>query len=154
MASVGFGGTAADTFERGAPYLVRGAADLVPTTQLLDEYRGMILCTIRNFHDVEPLVAKSLGGNGYSLSQYGTLLGFGAGNPFVYPDNLPRVNASGGPDGRPGCWQKITPELYPAPYLVTDTGFNLAPYNHVELGAPIFVDYVWGRQLGEYTINP
>jgi phospholipid/cholesterol/gamma-HCH transport system substrate-binding protein len=154
MAAVGFGSTAADTFERAGPYLVRSAADLVPTTKLLDDYRGMIFCTIRNYAEVGPLIARSLGGNGYSLAQYGTLLGFGAGNPFVYPDNLPRVNAHGGPEGRPGCWQKVTRELYPAPYLVMDTGFDLAPYNHIELGQPIANDYVWGRQVGEQTINP
>jgi phospholipid/cholesterol/gamma-HCH transport system substrate-binding protein len=154
MAAVGFGSTAADTFERAGPYLMRSAADLVPTTKLLDDYRGMILCTIRNYSEVGPLIARSLGGNGYSLAQYGTLLGFGAGNPFVYPDNLPRVNARGGPEGRPGCWQKVTRDLYPAPYLVMDTGFDLAPYNHVELGQPIANDYVWGRQVGEQTINP
>jgi phospholipid/cholesterol/gamma-HCH transport system substrate-binding protein len=112
------------------------------------------LCTIRNYSQVGPLIARSLGGNGYSLAQYGTLLGFGAGNPFVYPDNLPRINARGGPEGRPGCWQKVTRHLYPAPYLVMDTGFDLAPYNHVELGQPIANDYVWGRQVGEQTINP
>ncbi|WP_319455101.1 MULTISPECIES: MCE family protein [unclassified Mycobacterium] len=154
MAAVGFGNTAADSIERGGPYLVRGAADLVPTTKLLDDYRGMILCTTRNFHDVQPLVARTLGGNGYSLNQYGTILGFGAPNAYVYPDNLPRVNAHGGPEGRPGCWQKVTPELYPFPYLVMDTGINIAPYNHVELGSPMFIDYVWGRQVGENTINP
>lgn len=154
MAAVGFGNTAEDILERAAPYLVRGAADLVPTTKLLDDYRGMILCTTRNYHDVQPLVAKSLGGNGYSLAQYGTILNFGAGNPYVYPDNLPRINAHGGPEGRPGCWQKVTKDLWPMPYLVMDTGFNLAPYNHWELGMPIAVDYVWGRQVGEYTINP
>ena len=154
MAAVGFGSTAADGFERAGPYLVRGASDLVPTTKLLDDYRAMILCTTRNYHDVQPLVAKTLGGNGYSLAQYGTILGFGAPNAYVYPDNLPRINARGGPEGRPGCWQKVTPELYPFPYLVMDTGFNMAPYNHVELGSPMFIDYVWGRQVGEYTINP
>ncbi|MDT5391244.1 MAG: phospholipid/cholesterol/gamma-HCH transport system substrate-binding protein [Mycobacterium sp.] len=154
MAAVGFGSTAADTFERAGPYLVRSAADLVPTTKLLDDYRGMVLCTIRNYSEVGPLIARSLGGNGYSLAQYGTLLGFGAGNPFVYPDNLPRINARGGPEGRPGCWQKVTRDLYPAPYLVMDTGFDLAPYNHIELGQPIANDYVWGRQVGEQTINP
>jgi phospholipid/cholesterol/gamma-HCH transport system substrate-binding protein len=154
MAAVGFGSTAADTFERAGPYLVRSAADLVPTTKLLDDYRGMILCTVRNYSEVGPLIAWSLGGNGYSLAQYGTLLGLGAGNPFVYPDNLPRINAHGGPEGRPGCWQKVTRDLYPAPYLVMDTGFDLAPYNHVELGQPIANDYVWGRQVGELTINP
>jgi phospholipid/cholesterol/gamma-HCH transport system substrate-binding protein len=78
----------------------------------------------------------------------------GAPNPYAYPENLPRVNARGGPGGRPGCWQTITRELWPAPYLVMDTGASLAPYNHLELGQPMFSEYVWGRQLGENTINP
>jgi DNA-binding NarL/FixJ family response regulator len=55
------------------------------------------------------------------------------GNPYVYPDNLPRVNARGGPEGRPGCWQPITRDLWPAPYLVMDTGASIAPYNHFGL---------------------
>ena len=67
MASVGFGNTGGDVFERGGPYLVRGAQDLIPTSQLLDTYSPELLCTIRNFHDVAPKVAASLGGNGYSL---------------------------------------------------------------------------------------
>ena len=72
----------------------------------------------------------------------------------MYPDNLPRVNAKGGPEGRPGCWQKVTRDLFPAPYLVMDTGASTAPYNHLELGQPIAIEYVWGRQIGENTINP
>jgi phospholipid/cholesterol/gamma-HCH transport system substrate-binding protein len=154
MAAVGFGNTAEEPLQRATPYLIRSMSDFVPTTRLLDDYRGMLFCTARNYAEVGPLIARSLGGNGYSLSQYGTLLGLGAGNPFIYPDNLPRVNAHGGPEGRPGCWQKVTKDLYPFPYLVMDTGFNLAPYNHTEIGQPLFVDHVWGRQLGEYTINP
>ena len=155
IAAVGFAGTTSDILERGGPYLLRGAADLVPTSRLLDDYRAMIFCTIRNYHDVAPELDRALGGdNGYSLSAAGTPSSIGAGNVYVYPDNLPRVNAKGGPEGRPGCWQKITRELWPAPYLVMDTGLSVAPYNHVELGSPIFVDYVWGRQIGEPTINP
>jgi phospholipid/cholesterol/gamma-HCH transport system substrate-binding protein len=153
MAALGFADSAADSFERGGPYLVRGAEDLVPTTKLLDDYPGMMFCTIRNFHDIEPRVHDAFGSNGYSLATAsGTIAG--AGNPYVYPDNLPRVNARGGPEGRPGCWQKITRELWPAPYLVMDTGASIAPYNHFELGQPLMVEYVWGRQVGEYTINP
>jgi phospholipid/cholesterol/gamma-HCH transport system substrate-binding protein len=152
MAALGFANDAADSFERGGPYLVRGAEDLLPTTKLLDDYRGMMFCTIRNFHDVQPKVAKALGGNGYSLTGAGTVTG--AGIPFIYPDNLPRVNARGGPEGRPGCWQQITKELYPFPYLVMDTGYSIAPYNHIDLGRPLLIDYVWGRQVGELTINP
>jgi phospholipid/cholesterol/gamma-HCH transport system substrate-binding protein len=152
MASVGFGNTGADIFERSGPYLVRGSADLVPTSQLLDEYSPALFCTIRNFHDIAPKVAASLGGNGFSL-QSETIL-TGAQNPYVYPDNLPRVNARGGPEGRPGCWQPVTKDLWPAPFLVMDTGASLAPYNHFELGQPLAIDYVWGRQIGENTINP
>ncbi|MCT7657680.1 MCE family protein [Mycobacterium deserti] len=151
MAAVGIAGNA-EAFDRAGPYLARGAKDLVPTTQLLDEYQGEIFCSIRKFNQVQPRVAKTLGGNGYSLTGGGVLAG--AANPYVYPDNLPRVNARGGPEGRPGCWQDITRELYPAPYLVMDTGASIAPYNHLELGQPLFIDYVWGRQIGELTINP
>ncbi len=152
MASIGFGNTGADVFERSGPYLIRGAEDLIPTSETLDEYSPALFCTIRNFHDVEPKVAASLGGNGYSLRTLSELRG--AGNPYVNPDNLPRVNARGGPEGRPGCWQPITRDLWPAPYLVMDTGASIAPYNHFELGQPILIEYVWGRQVGENTINP
>jgi len=174
MAAVGFGNTGGDIFERSGPYLVRGTADLVPTSQLLDTYSPALFCTIRNFHDVEPKVAASLGGNGYSLRTISELIG--PGNPYVYPDNLPRVNARGVPEGRPGCWQPITRDLWPAPYLVMDTGASIAPYNHIELASPFGcaglppciipllpapipiiapgIEYVWGRQFGENTINP
>jgi phospholipid/cholesterol/gamma-HCH transport system substrate-binding protein len=152
MAAVGFGNTGADVFERGGPYLVRGAEDLIRPSEILDEYSPALFCTLRNFHDVEPKVAASLGGNGYSLRTLSGLMG--AGNPYVYPDNLPRVNARGGPEGKPGCWQPITHDLWPAPYLVMDTGASIAPYNHFELGQPILIEYVWGRQIGENTINP
>jgi phospholipid/cholesterol/gamma-HCH transport system substrate-binding protein len=154
MAAVGFGNTGGDIFERGGPYLVRGTQDLIPTSQLLDTYSPEIFCMVRNFHDAQPKVAASLGGNGYSLRTLSELMGLGAGNPYVYPDNLPRVNARGGPEGRPGCWQPITHDLFPAPYLVMDTGASIAPYNHFMLGSPIFIEYVWGRQIGENTINP
>ena len=135
LASVGVGNTGADILERGGPYLGRSTADLISTTEILDDNSPALFCTIRNFHDVEPTI-------------------MGAGNPYVYPDNLPRVNASGGPEGRPGCWQPITRDLWPAPYLVMDTGASIAPYNHFGLGQPILIEYVWGRQIGENTINP
>jgi phospholipid/cholesterol/gamma-HCH transport system substrate-binding protein len=153
MASVGFGNTGADIFERAGPYLVRGTEDLLTTSQGLDEYSPMIYCMIRNYHDVAPKAADAFGGNGYSLRLHDEVLP-GAGNPWVYPDNLPRVNAHGGPEGRPGCWQEVTKDLWPAPYLVMDTGASIAPYNHIGLGQPFAIDYVWGRQIGENTINP
>jgi phospholipid/cholesterol/gamma-HCH transport system substrate-binding protein len=180
LSAAGFGNTGADIFQRGGPYLARGAADLVPTAELLDTYSPELFCTIRNYHDVEPTVRTVLGGNGYSLntetealsglgllanpvsavatlaSLVGGIAGVvgGAPNPYMWPENLPRVNARGGPGGAPGCWQHITHDLWPAPELVLDTGNSLAPYNHLDTGSPYAAEYVWGRQVGDNTINP
>ncbi|MBI2701629.1 MAG: MCE family protein [Mycobacterium sp.] len=181
LAAAGFGNTGADIFERGGPYLARGAADLVPSAQLLDTYSPELYCTLRNYHDIEPKAYQFLGGNGYSLNSHSQILSGigallnpvalvplllsqvgligaqivgGAPNPYTYPENLPRVNAHGGPGGAPGCWQQITRQLWPAPELVMDTGNSLAPYNHLEVGSPYVLEYVWGRQVGDNTINP
>ncbi|MGO9156553.1 MCE family protein [Mycobacterium sp.] len=180
LSAAGFGNTGADIFQRGGPYLARGAADLVPSAQVLDTYSPELFCTLRNYHDIEPKAAEFLGGNGYSLnshtalisglglflnpvaavaaigSLFGGLAGVvgGAPNPYIYPENLPRVNARGGPGGAPGCWQHITHDLWPAPELVMDSGNSIAPYNHLDTGSPYVIEYVWGRQVGDNTINP
>jgi phospholipid/cholesterol/gamma-HCH transport system substrate-binding protein len=67
----------------------------------------------------------------------------------------------------------VTRDLWPNPYLVMDTGASIAPYNHIELASPFGcaglppcllppalplitpgIEYIWGRQFGEHTINP
>jgi phospholipid/cholesterol/gamma-HCH transport system substrate-binding protein len=188
LSAAGFGNTGADIFARGGPYLARGAADLVPSAQLLDTYSPELYCTVRNYHDIEPTSRTFLGGNGYSLrTETEALSGLGltlnplsltttlalgvatmglgapaglagliggAPNPYIYPENLPRINARGGPGGAPGCWQHITHDLWPAPELVADTGNSIAPYNHLDTGSPYANEYVWGRQVGDNTINP
>jgi phospholipid/cholesterol/gamma-HCH transport system substrate-binding protein len=181
LSAAGFGNTAGDVFERGGPYLRRGAHDLVPTAQLLDTYSPELYCMVRTFHDEEPKVKAFTGGhNGYSTeteseltsglglflnpvsavatfaSIFGGLAGVvgGAPNPYIWPENLPRVNAHGGPGGAPGCWQHVTRDLWPVPNLVADTGNSLAPYNHLDTGSPYAIEYVWGRQVGDNTINP
>ncbi|WP_084270498.1 MCE family protein [Mycobacterium avium] len=181
LSAAGFGNTGADLFTKGGPYLARGAQDLVPSAQLLDTYSPEIYCTLHNYHDIVPITGASEGGfNGYSLnmntevtsglglllnpvatipvlaSLVGGIAGLvgGAPNPYIYPENLPRVNARGGPGGAPGCWQPITHDLWPAPELVIDSGNSLAPYNHLDTGSPYAIEYVWGRQVGDNTINP
>jgi phospholipid/cholesterol/gamma-HCH transport system substrate-binding protein len=154
LAAAGVGNTGADVFERAGPYLARGATDLVPTAELLHEYSPELFCTLRNYHDVAPKISDDLGNNGYSLGSHSAGSIGGAPNPYIWPENLPRINARGGPGGAPGCWREITRNLWPAPMLVMDTGASLAPYNHLEVGSPLVLDYVWGRQVGDYTINP
>ena len=152
LGAIGFGNTGAEVFERGAPYLVRAMSDLIPTSKLLNTYSPELSCMLRKYAELLPAALDGFGGNGYSLADHAELIG--APNPYVYPDNLPRVNARGGPGGAPGCWQKVTRDFWPAPTLVTDTGASIAPYNHFELGQPLLNEYVWGRQVGENTINP
>jgi phospholipid/cholesterol/gamma-HCH transport system substrate-binding protein len=179
LAAAGFGATGAEIFNKGGPYLARGAKDLVPSAQLLDTYSPELFCTVRNLHDAEPKVAAAtspyslrsdtaflggldlalgLPGIGLTAASMGLLalggLVGGSPNAYIYPDNLPRTNAHGGPGGAPGCWQSITRDLWPAPYLVMDTGVSIAPYNHIDTGSPYAVEYVWGRQMGDNTINP
>jgi phospholipid/cholesterol/gamma-HCH transport system substrate-binding protein len=152
LAAIGFANTGDDIFTRSRPYLERLVADLLPTAHLLDTYSPEVFCTIRNFADLAPRVAVLESGNHYA-AQLGVAIA-GTENPYVYPDNLPRINGRGGPGGAPGCWQPITRDLWPAPYLVMDAGNSIAPYNHFELSQPLASEYVWGRQYGENTINP
>jgi phospholipid/cholesterol/gamma-HCH transport system substrate-binding protein len=183
LSAAGFGNTGAEIFQKGGPYLARGSADLIPTAQLLDTYSPEIYCLMKNNVDALPATAAAEGEfNGYSLNMntealsglglvanplslvavaaltmgLGGIAGVvgGAPNPYTYPENLPRVNARGGPGGAPGCWQKITRNLWPAPELVMDTGNSIAPYNHLDTGSPYAIEYVWGRQVGDNTINP
>ena len=152
LAASGFASTGEDIFTRSKPYLIRLLADLSPTAHLLDTYSPEVFCTLRNFADLAPKVAVLESGNHYA-AQLGVAIA-GTENPYVYPDNLPRVNGRGGPGGSAGCWQPITHDLWPAPYLVMDSGNSIAPYNHFELSQPLASEYVWGRQYGENTINP
>ena len=65
----------------------------------------------------------ALGGNGKSVIMDAALLM--GDDPYRYPDNLPIVNATGGPGGKPSCGS--LPDIsknYPVKYLVTDTGFG------------------------------
>lgn len=153
LAAVGFSNTGIDVLNRSQPHLAQTLLQLAPTSALLDTYSPELFCTIRNAAEVEPAVAAAEGaGNGYSVRVHTQLVG--GTNPYVFPDNLPRVNARGGPGGAPGCWQKITRDLWPAPALVSDTGASIAAYNHFRIGSPWANDYVWGRQIGENTDNP
>ena len=147
LATMGFAGTATDTVASSAPPLIRATSDLLATSNLLNTHSPAIFCAIRNAANLLPLALASFGGDGYSLATNTLVLG--APNPYVYPENLPRVNARGGPGGAPGCWQPITRDFWPAPYLVADTGASLAPYNHFELGQPFLSEYVWGSSFSQ-----
>ena len=88
MASVGFGNTAGEIFERGAPYLGRALQDLVPTSELLDEYSPELFCTIRNLTTSRP---RSRLAGGERLFAADPRRNHGRGQPV----RLPRQPAAG-----------------------------------------------------------
>ncbi|MGN2641891.1 MCE family protein [Nocardia takedensis] len=95
---------------------------LRPTSQLLDAYRPALSCLVNGVGGLVPLAEEIFGG---VLPGIGMNTNFMWGaKPYTYPEDLPKVNATGGPrcdgvvDRAPGSH---------ADYLVTDTNQG-APY--------------------------
>ncbi|MBF6420300.1 MCE family protein [Nocardia farcinica] len=93
------------------------ALDLLrPTTALLDEYAPGLNCMINAVANLLPVGEAVFGGNQPGVAMNTNFM-FGA-EPYTYPDDLPKVNATGGPrceglvDRVPGSH---------ANYVVTDT---------------------------------
>ena len=97
---------------------------LDPTTALFMKYSPTYMCLFQGAQwFLEHGGRDALGGNGKSVIMDAGLL-FGD-DPYRYPDNLPIVNATGGPGGKPSCGS--LPDVsknFPVKYLVTDTGFG------------------------------
>ena len=97
---------------------------LEPTTALLMKYSPTYTCLFQGAQwFLEHGGRDALGGNGKSVIMDAALLM--GDDPYRYPDNLPIVNARGGPGGKPSCGS--LPDVsknFPVKYLVTDTGFG------------------------------
>jgi phospholipid/cholesterol/gamma-HCH transport system substrate-binding protein len=124
LSAVGFSQSGIDTIGGNQPNLVRALNTLDPTTALLNKYSPTYKCLFQGAQwFLEHGGRDALGGNGKSvIMDAGLLLG---DDPYRYPDNLPIVNATGGPGGKPSCGS--LPDVsknFPVKYLVTDTGFG------------------------------
>lgn len=126
--------------------LITAVNNLAPTTDLLLKYSPSFTCLLVGadwlLHEGGSLAGA--GGNGYSTVVDAAIL-FGD-DVYRYPENLPKVNAKGGPGGKPGCGSlPIAPNNFPVKQLVTDTGWGVAP-NEIRtnpgIGHPFWVDYL------------
>lgn len=102
--------------------LVASINALESTTSLLMKYNPNLTCMLVGAKRVVD-DGYAFGGNGKSLIMDAGLM-FGD-DAYRYPDNLPIVNAQGGPGGKPGCGS--LPDVarnWPIRALVTDTGFG------------------------------
>lgn len=124
LSALGFAHSGIDTVGRNEPDLVRALRLVEPTTGLLATYSPTFTCLFQGAQwFLEHGGRDAMGGNGKSVIMDAALLA--GADPYRFPDNLPVVNASGGPGGRPGCGS--LPDVsknFPVKYLVTDTGFG------------------------------
>jgi phospholipid/cholesterol/gamma-HCH transport system substrate-binding protein len=116
------------------------------TVDVLGLYAPALNCSIVALDTFQPLGEAIFGGN-----QPGVAFDSGfmpAPNPYVYPQDLPEVRASGGPN----CWGLPNPALGPnaphAPYVVTDNAVvPFAPPTQQGIGGPTLFALLFGPQL-------
>ncbi|OBK74995.1 MCE family protein [Mycobacterium sp. 1274761.0] len=124
LSAVGFSHAGINTIGGNQPALVRAMNITDPTTALLMKYSPTYTCLFQGAQwFLENGGRDAIGGNGKSVIMDAALLM--GDDPYRYPDNLPIVNASGGPGGKPSCGSLPDPlKNFPVKYLVTDTGFG------------------------------
>lgn len=141
MNVTGLANTANQVLTENEANLTESLALLVPTTSLLAEYSPSISCLIVGLNNVLPIAERLEGGNqpGFALSA-----SFLPGaEPYTYPKDLPKVNASGGPN----CWG--LPNFDPnksgnAPFVVTDTGnVPFQPTTEASLNVPKLFQWLY-----------
>jgi phospholipid/cholesterol/gamma-HCH transport system substrate-binding protein len=143
LSAVGFSQSGINTIGGNQTNLVRAMNILDPTTALLLKYSPTYTCLFQGAQwFLDHGGRDALGGNGKSvIMDAGLLMG---DDPYRFPDNLPIVNAKGGPGGRPSCGS--LPDVsknFPVKYLVTDTGFGtgLDIRPNPGIGFPGFANY-------------
>lgn len=122
--TIGFSNGGIDLIAPNKDNLVKSINVLEPTTTLLLKYNPVYTCLlVGTKYLLDNGGYENIGGNGRSIVQdAGLLLG---DDPYRYPENLPVVNAKGGPGGTPGCGSlPDVSKKMPVRYLVTDTGFG------------------------------
>ncbi|MBO0881307.1 MAG: MCE family protein [Mycobacterium sp.] len=124
LSAIGFAQSGINTIGTNQQNLVSAINIVEPTFELLNKYSPTYTCLFQGAQwFLEHGGRDALGGNGKSVIMDAALL-FGD-DPYRYPDNLPVVQAKGGPGGKPSCGS--LPDVsknFPVKYLVTDTGFG------------------------------
>lgn len=151
LSAAGFSQAGINVIGRNESNIVRSVNLLDPTTALLNKYSPTFTCLFQGAQwYVDHGGRDMLGGNGYSFIMDAGLL-FGD-DPYRYPKHLPKVNATGGPGGRPSCGSLPDPSAnFPVRALVTDTGWGAAPN---EIRTNVAAGNPWWSNYFPTTKNP
>ncbi|MBI3226587.1 MAG: MCE family protein [Mycolicibacterium cosmeticum] len=144
LSAIGFAQSGINVIGGNQQNLVRAMNILDPTTSLLMKYSPTYTCLFQGAQwFLEHGGRDAMGGNGKSVIMDAAMLA--GDDPYRFPDNLPIVNAKGGPGGKPSCGSlpDVT-ENYPVKYLVTDTGFGTGPdiRTNPGIGFPGWANYL------------
>jgi len=122
------------------------ALDLLrPTTALLADYSPGLTCFIEGLDNARKLLEPVIGGKYPALNLN---VGFLPGaDPYKPGRDLPKIGA----DNPPACYglPLLRRDQVPAPYVQTDIGSHVNPYqdNHLAPGDPPLVVQLFGPQL-------
>ncbi|MEV6429532.1 MCE family protein [Nocardia sp. NPDC051463] len=114
---VGLTDTTGAVLHENEPSLIASLQLLRPTTSVLYAYAPALDCVVNALGELMPIAEEIFGGR-YPGAYFNSSFMFAA-EPYKYPDDLPRVHATGGPhchgvdDRVPGSHSD---------YIVTDTG--------------------------------
>jgi phospholipid/cholesterol/gamma-HCH transport system substrate-binding protein len=151
LSAAGFSQAGINIIGRNEANIVQSVNSIDPTTALLNQYSPTFTCLFQGAQwYVDHGGRDMLGGNGYSFIMDAGLL-FGD-DPYRYPKHLPKVNATGGPGGRPSCGSLPNPSAnFPVRALVTDTGWGAAPN---EIRTNVAAGNPWWSNYFPTTKNP
>ncbi|ETB12406.1 MCE family protein [Mycobacterium avium subsp. paratuberculosis] len=151
LSAVGFSQTGINVIGANESNIVRAMNLLDPTIALMQKYSPTYTCLFQGAQwYVDHGGRDALGGKGYSVILDAALL-FGD-DPYRYPKHLPKVNATGGPGGRPSCGSLPDPSAnFPVRALVTDTGWGAAPN---EIRTNVAAGNPWWANWFPTTKNP
>lgn len=124
------------------PDLVTAINVLRPTLDILNLYSPALYCTIVGLGNAVPKANLIMGTYQQSI-QLNTGFTYGA-DPYTYPDSLPKINATGGPNcaGLP----ERTPEDPNAPFIVTDNAnVPYVPNTQFKVNGPKIFQILFGE---------
>jgi len=152
MSAIGLSNTGTDVVGSNHDDLVRSINLLEPTTDLLMKYNPTYTCLLvgsKWFLDNGGYDMVGGRNNKSLILDVGIL---GGDDPYKYPKHLPKINASGGPGGKPSCGSLPDPSAaYPPKQLITDTGWGANPGDFPTTpapGNPPVLDFLTGSMGG------
>lgn len=145
LATIGFSSDARDLFDQAGAPLVKAINTLEPTTALLNKYTPVYTCWLQGSYWTltEGGAYDVWGGKDGKSAVFDAALLFG-NDPYVFPDNLPKVAAKGGPGGKPSCGSlPDATKNFPVRQLITDTGWGtgLDVRPNPGIGSPCWADW-------------